>query len=336
MIEKVKKAMLHQSKEPIHNGLLSTGVTLIDQAIGGGLTKGHIYRLAGRSSSGKTFVGRTILAEAANNPSFDGYELIYDDVEGGALMDTEKFFGRRLLDRLVPMGKAKDRTPLHSVTIMDFYSRLKAKLEKGKKVVCVEDSLDSLAPEPGTDSKMTDGKAKIHSQELRKLLAPLRDSGSILIAVAQVRVDMRSPFGGDITAGGRAPEFYSTLDIWLRKIKTLKAIHKGVKYPNGILVLATVKKNRLTGQDRQVIFPFYPSVGIDDLGANVDYLVKTKHWLRSQKKIMADGLAFTGSRSALIRHIQENDQEDSVRKIVAGVWKEIEDACSVERKKRYE
>jgi RecA/RadA recombinase len=317
---------------------LSTGLTLLDLAIDGGLRKGHVYRVAGRSGAGKTFLCRTILAEASINEAFDGYELIYDDVERGALMDTAKFFGQGLVDRLVPPARSKNKQPIYSKTVGDFYRRIRAKLEDGKSLIWICDSLDSLSPD-AENNKMSDGKAKAHSQELRKLLDPLEETKSILIMVAQVRVDMRSPYGEDMTAGGRAPEFYSTLDIWLKKIKTLKTVYKGKKYANGIQVIARVKKNRLAGGDKSIIFPFHPSYGIDDTGACVDFLASAGHWSKSKGTISAPEFGHTGTRTKLIEIIEADEDgelQDRLVTLTEKVWKEIETATSVKRKPRYE
>lgn len=317
---------------------LSTGITCLDLAcygqIGKGFKKGHIYRIAGKSSSGKTFMGRTILAEAANNENFDGYELIYDDVERGALMDTAKYFGQKLTDRLIPPAR-KGKEPVYSYTIADFYKSLRAKLDKGKSLVWIEDSMDSLASADEKENKMSDGKAKVNSQELRKIIEPLEKTGSILVLVSQAHVDMRSMFGGDLAAGGRALEFYSTLDIWLNVAKRTKKKYKGVDYHAGSIISARVKKNRLSGRDRTVYFPFDPDFGIDDIGANVDFLRRSKHWTSGEGSIDAPEFDFNGTRRDLIKQIETDGSAHSLKILVAQVWKEIQDALTEERQPRY-
>jgi RecA/RadA recombinase len=339
-VAQAKAALLHSPKtlEPSGKDYLSSGVTLINLASYGtidrGIVKGKVYRIAGRSSSGKTFLCRTILAEAARNKNFDGYELIYDDVERGALMDTEKFFGRGLVDRLVPPAWSKSKVPIFSRSTLDFYRRVRTKLEDGKKLIWVLDSLDSLCPD--AESKMTDGKAKVNSQELRKLMEPLETTGSILILISQTRVDMRSMFPQDIAAGGNAPEFYSTLEIWLRKIKILTTTYKEKKCATGILVSAHIKKNRISGKDRKVTFPFSPDYGIDDVGANIDFIRFWKHW--EQKKgigIIAPEFEFQGTRNKLIKKIEEENSEQKLQIITEEVWNNVQKAITVERKPRY-
>lgn len=319
--------------------VLSIGLTLGNLGICGktnvGLAKGKIYRLQGRSQSGKTFVARTILAEAARSKVFDEYELIYDDVERGALMDTEKYYGRKLVERLVPPDGTPD-DPMYSVTVGDFFKRINFLLAQGKKLIWIEDSLDSLEPDNAT--KMGDGKAKVYSQELRRLLKPLDETGSILILISQVRMDIRSPWGGDLASGGMAPEFYSTLEIVLRKLKPIKKKYKDVDYITGSLVSCRIKKNRISGRDRLIKFPFDPEVGIDDVGANVDFLLASNHWKKNKaaKVIQAPEFNFTGGRSALVKKIEEEGVERELQILVGKVWREIDEALTVGRKNRYE
>jgi hypothetical protein len=82
---------------------LSTGSTLLNLAcsgkVSGGFIKGHYYHFVGDSSSGKTFLCLTCLAEAAINPHFDDYQLIHDDAENGSLFDFGKFFGPKMAGR---------------------------------------------------------------------------------------------------------------------------------------------------------------------------------------------------------------------------------------------
>ncbi len=347
-VDQAKSAMIGKDskvKEPTEQDFLSTGITLLNLAmynrVNGGILKGHIYRVAGRSSSGKTFLCRTILAEAVNNPAFNGYELVYDDVERGALMDTERFFGKKLVERLVAPAIAKDRSPIYSTTIGDFYNRIRTKLEKGTKLIWIEDSLDALASD--RESKMTDGKAKINSQEMRKLVDPLQQTGSILVIISQVRTNMQPVIPGmrmmvpeDIISGGRAPEFYSTADIILRKSKTLKTTYKTKKYTTGHRISARITKNRLSGLDHTVYFPFYRTYGIDDIGANVDFLIDNGYWSKDKSGVMtADEFCFTGSVTKLITRIEKENEQQKLAILVGKVWREIQEACSTSRKPRY-
>lgn len=340
-VEQAKAAMsvkVSSLPKDTEKDFLSLSVTLLNLGTygrtNGGLKKGRIYRIAGSSSSGKTMLCRAILAEAANNKNFDNYDLVYDDVERGAMMNDLKFFGQKFVDRVKAPAYTKDKEPIYSQTIEDFYSRVKQRLDKNKPFVWIEDSMDCLQ-EIGKENKMSDGKAKYNSQNLRKLVDQIDSTGSILVIVSQAHVNMRSMFGGELAAGGRALEFYPTLDIWLKKSKTLKASYKGKLYPIGIRVRAKIVKNRLTGKDRTVFFPFHEEYGIDDIGANIDFLLQTKHWATVKGIFTAKEFNFEGVRRELIQHIEAKSLQRELQLLVREVWYGIERALQTKREPRY-
>ena len=83
---------------------LHSGSTLINLACSGNpdwaMLSGAYYWMVGDSSSGKTVLTVGCLAEASINPAFDGYDLVFDNAEDGAMMPIEKFYGKRLADRI--------------------------------------------------------------------------------------------------------------------------------------------------------------------------------------------------------------------------------------------
>lgn len=329
----------------VDSDFLSTGLTLLNLAcygrVFGGMCKGFIYRVIGKSQSAKSFLCRTILAEAANNPNFAKHELIHDDIENGVLMDNVKFFGQKLASRVMAPAYSKDRKPIYSRYIMDLYGRMNKKLDKGIPFIWIVDSQDSLLS-MGT-TKMGDGKAKIHADQMRQINDDrLAATGSIVIFVHHAKVNMSQTFSWgpkpDVTTGGASPEFYSTLDIRLSKLGVLKKKlpNKEKKYPVGNQIMAHITKNRLTGMDRTVKFPLYVSYGIDDLGSCVDWLVENDHWKKGKGGVLiCDEFDFEGTQMKLISHIEKNNQERELRILVGQVWKSIEDACRLKRNPRY-
>ncbi len=322
-----------QPKPPDAREYLSWGLTLLNLACYGrtswGLRKGRVYRLAGASSSGKTFLARMVLAEAARNPFFKDHALVYGDEEGGALMDTERYFGKALA------GRMED---VKSLTIDGFYDNLLTRLEKGRPVVWVEDSMDALLPV--AESKMGDGKAKYNAQNLRKVMDPLEATGSILIMVSQAHVDLKAQIPMEVASGGRALEFYSTLDVWLKKGPAVKKSYKGKEYNVGSTVRMRVMKNRLSGLDRTVYVPFSPSYGFDDVRANIDYLIGVSGvsgWKKNQAgTLTAAEFNYEGPVDPLIDKIEEEGREGELAKLVMRVWKEIEVNLFKERKPKYQ
>lgn len=336
--------------------LLSSGSTVLNLActglVEGAFLKGHYYLYCGDSDSGKTFVGLACLAEAANNRSFDGYDLVYDAPEGGALMDIRRFYGRRLAERLQPPAADKDGRAEHSRTVQQFYEHLDARFKRGRPFVWLLDSQDCMSSEEEikhADKRARraddgegkgsygDGKARYHSQHLRRVLGPLADSGSILVIINQARQSF-DPFNPDAYSGGTALRFYATLQLWSKNGGKIKRQIRGKDRQLGILAKIRVKKNRITGRDRSVVVPIYHSAGIDEVGSMVDYLVSERRWVESGGVVTVSGLGpeFDVRREALVAKIEEDDLEDDVRELVRQTWDGVEAACVVKRKPRYE
>jgi len=326
--------------------LLSSGSTLLNLALSGrakgGYVKGKYYSLVGDSDSGKSWLGMSALAEAAYSPEFDDYELIYNNAEDGALMDVGKFF-----------GKLKDRiTITASETLDEFYDRITARIEKKQPFIEILDSMDVLDAEADlkkfkknrsrrdkdTEAKGNYGiaKAKMNSENLRKVRSRLKETGSILIVVSQTRDNIASIGPGDkkTRSGGKAIKFYAAVEFWtsIRENITKKILNKNRQ--QGIIARIQVKKNHITGKKREVLVPIYHSAGMDDVGSCIAYLVDEGHW-KLDKAIKAPEFNFVGRTGDLIKKIQEEDSEGELRGIVQKVWREIETACEVKRKPRY-
>ncbi len=336
--------------------MLGSGSTLLNLACTdtafGCFVKGCYYIFVGDSSSGKTFLSLTCFAEAMLNKAFKDYRLIFDDVEGGAMMNFAKFFGERVAKRVEHPSKNGP-----SRTVEDFYDNIDNALieaDAGRPFIYVLDSQDALDSEyaeekfnenkkaraKGNDTKGSfgDGKAKKHSENLRRVVGKLKQTGSILILISQTRdnIEMFS-FEKKTRSGGRALKFYTALEIWssvMGKIKKQVAPKKYVKI--GIESKLEVKKNRITGKDRIVEMNIFNSYGIDDIGACIDYLIENEHWKKVKGVVTADEFDFAGTRDQLVRHIEKDEGERELRVLVESVWNGIEKELQPKRKKRYE
>lgn len=355
---KLKKAMTQRSKPsktvPTKD-LLSTGSTLLDLSLSGryqgGFSKGRYFFIVGDSSSGKTFLSLTCLAEASKNPQFDDYRFIFDNAEDGALMDMERYFGKRVAKRLEPPRK-EDGVPVFSSTVEEFYYNIDDAFKAGKPFIYVLDSMDALdteedeakfeqskkASRKGTNDAAGSygvSKAKLNSTRLRRVLSQLRKSKSILIIISQTRDNIGFGWEKRTRAGGRALKFYATVEIWSSVTEKISKTVNGKKRQIGITCRIQTKKNRLTGKEWTVEMPIFHSFGIDDVGSCVDFLVEEKHWPCSKGIIKADEFNFRGTRDKLIRFIEQEEAELDLRMITGEVWNEIEEACQLKRKRRY-
>jgi RecA/RadA recombinase len=355
IIKKARKQLAKQP-EPPDRCFLSTGCSLLNLAcsgkVNGGFATGGYYLLVGDSSSGKSFLSLTCFAEAANNPGFDDYRLIYDDVEDGALMDKERFFGSKAAQRIEPPGVYKDR-PNYSRTVEQFYENLDARCSQGP-CIYVLDSMDALDTEDdlkklkkqrsAKDGEAVSGsygtsKAKRNSAGLRQAINSLQVHGSILLIISQTRdnIGPGAMFDPKTRGGGKAMRFYATVEMWTsigERIRVVRA--NGKKEKVGIVSKVQVKKNRIQGREPVVNVRILDQHGIDDVGSSVAFLVDEGHWPEERKVITADDLGLKGKRERLIEQIQSEGMEQDLRLVVAEVWEAIEKECALVRKRRYE
>jgi RecA/RadA recombinase len=354
--EDVKKALRKERKkrELAAKDFVSTGSTLLNLACTGhpdrGFAKGHYYFVVGDSISGKTWLSLTCLAEASINKNFGKHRFIFDNGEEGALMSIGRFFGKRVAERLEEPDNGC------SYSIEDFYYNVDDALKANKPFIYILDSMDSLSSEQegvyfdktkkqrraGKDEKEIkgsygDGKAKVNSAMLRRVIGkPLQKSGSILIIINQTR---DNPAAGmfeskKTRSGGKSLKFYACVELWASVAAKITKTIMNKKRQLGVYSKIVTKKNRLTGRERSVIVPIYHSFGFDDIGSCIDYLLDEGYWNKG-KSIKAKGLGIEGSRNKIIKLIQQQDLEKDLRELVADVWNEIEDACTIKRKKRY-
>lgn len=342
---------------------LSSGSTLINLACSGhadwAMVSGAYYWLVGDSSSGKTVLTLGVLAEASINPAFDGFDLIFDNAEDGALMPIEKFYGKRLLDRIQPPSKDGDEW-VNSHTIDEFYyhldDRLKAaKKKNGRPFIYLLDSMDSLdteyaeekfqaskkAHESGKEAAgdYGDGKAKINSTHIRRVRAELQETNSILIILSQTRDNPAATRfqKKKVSAGGHALKFYAHWQLWSSIKGDLKKSVNGQDRQIGIIAKISVEKNRISGKEWVVEIPIYWSYGIDNIGSCIDYLVTEKKFkAKDGGIIIAPALDFEGKRALLVEKIESENLEAVLHGIVEETWKDIESRCSVQLKSRYD
>jgi len=335
---------------------LSTGCTLLNLAISdiptGGFEKGKYYFFVGDSASGKTFFCMTCFAEACRSPAFKHYRRIYDNIEDGMLMNCAKLFGTEVDDLIEPPAREEGEDRF-SETIEEFYFHIDDAIKKGEPFIYVLDSMDGLdasddqkkfeehkkAHKAGKKASGSYGmaKAKANSVGLRKVLAGLRDTGSILVIISQTRSNVGFGFETKTRSGGHALKFYATAEIWSSLGGQIKRTILKKKRKIGDKIILKIKKNRHTGKNREVWSAIYPSYGIDDIGSNVDYLMDEGWWKKAGTKIKAKEFRLDVSRSLLIRAVEKDPKKIlKLQGIVGKCWEKVESASALDRRARYE
>jgi len=338
--------------------LLPTGITLLDLAcsdtIVGGISMGKVNTIPGGSSSGKTFLVFNTLAAIANDPRFEEYSIIYDDAEEALEFNISELFGAKLYNRLIAPKTGKDGS-IHSNTIQEFKHNILNFCSKGGPFIYVLDSLDSLASDEEVEREYKEAvkaakseehlkeikgsynteKSRIIGQVLRMIKREIKNTNSSVNIVQQLRQNINAGLFGkkEITSGGNAPFYYSTHQFWTTKI----ASHKDSQYDLNIgqRVQIKVTKNKLTGKKRTVEIDLYDSMGFDNLVANVDFLTKNGFWAKEKQTIKAPELGIELTKNKLIAHIEENNLETEVDKIVEVAWLAREEAIKLDRKRRF-
>ena len=195
--------------EAIHTGSVS-----LDIATGvGGLPKGRIVEIYGPESSGKTTVALHCIAEAQKA----GGEAAFIDAEHALDPVYAKALGVDIDSLLV----AQPDTGEDALSIAEALAR------SGALDIIVVDSVAALVPRAEIEGEMGDSHVGLHarlmSQALRKLTAVVAKSNTLVIFINQLREKVGVIYGNpEVTTGGRALKFYSSVRIDVRRIETIK------------------------------------------------------------------------------------------------------------------
>lgn len=343
---------------------LSSGLTLLNLATTNNpdcfIEKGTYDLFVGQSGSGKSFLTTQILAEAANNPNFDGYELIYDDVEHGCLFDIEQMFGKKLAKRLRAPKYDESGMPIYSSTVEDFFFNIDDFQDAKKPFVYVLDSMDSLTSsasdtkfeenknqrridlEKGKEtSQLTqgygDGKAKQISGNLRRVVKRLPDTGSILMIISQVR-DNITGYGPKYTrSGGQALKFFAHEEFWLYNTGSLSKRLNGQDRKYGEMTRIDLVKNRITGMKSSVMFPILMGVGISNSDSCLEWLCEEGRIIRPKRSnglYNYESFGLELNREAMIAKME--DDFEPFKNDITTTWNSILQAISCTRKRKYE
>ena len=187
-------------------------------------------KITGSIGSGKTTLGQHIISEAQKK----GGIAAYIDVEHALDPTYAANCGINLDDLLI----SQPDTGEEALEIAE------ALVRSGAVDIIVVDSVAALVPRAEIEGEMGDShvglQARLMSQALRKLTAAIGRSGTAVVFINQLREKVGIIFGNpEVTPGGRALKFYSSVRLDLRRIETLKQDNAAV----GSRVRAKVVKN---------------------------------------------------------------------------------------------
>lgn len=300
---------------------ISTGSLSLDIALGvGGLPRGRVIEIYGPESSGKTTLALHVLAEAQKN----GGEVAFIDVEHALDPEYAAALGVDIDSLLV----SQPDTGEQALEITE------ALVRSGAIDAIIIDSVAAMVPKAEIAGEMGDShvglQARLMSQALRKLTGVIGKTGTVCVFINQLREKVGVVYGNpEVTAGGRALKYYSSVRIDVRRIESLK--DSGGNFI-GNRTRAKVVKNKVAPPFKEGQFDIMFGEGISKDGELLDLAVELGLIQKSGAWFNAGDIRLGQGRDNAKNYFAENPE--FAAEIEAKVRENAKELYAASKKKR--
>lgn len=275
---------------------ISSGSIKLDKALGiGGYPKGRIIEVYGPESSGKTTFTLHAIAEVQKA---GGYAA-FIDAEHALDPQYAKALGVDV-DNLI---LSQPDTGEQALEITE------ALIRSGAIDMVVIDSVAALVPEAEIRGDMGAShvglQARLMSQAMRKLSGVISKSQTITIFINQIREKVGVMFGNpEITPGGRALKFYSSVRLEIRRGEQLKIGTDII----GNKARLKVVKNKVAPPFKTVELDIIYGKGVSRVGELLDLAVEEELIQKSGSWFAYNGDKIGQGRENTKQYMEDNEE----------------------------
>ena len=287
------------SENPIKVEAVSSGSLAIDSALGiGGYPKGRIVEVYGPESSGKTTIALHAIAEVQKT----GGIAAFIDAENALDIEYAKALGVDFTP-----GKFFLSQPDSGEQALDIAEKL---ILSGAIDIIVIDSVAALVPKAEIDGVMGANhiglQARLMSQALRKLTGQINKANTIALFINQLREKVGVMFGSpEVTTGGRALKFYSTVRIDVRKGESIKGADSEIL---GNRTKIKIVKNKVAPPFKVAEVDIMFGEGISKIGETLDFAVDLDIINKSGSWFSYNGERLGQGRENVKKVFEENEE----------------------------